>query len=52
MGPVTQDKDLSTPPDWRVLLSGYAPLVLYAAVCVAGRVLARPSISVRAAATG
>src|SRR5262249_40683753 len=39
MGSVTQDRDPTTPPDWQVLLSGYAPLVLYAAVCVAGWVL-------------
>ena len=35
MGSVTQDKDPTTPPDWQVLLSAYAPLVLYGAVCAA-----------------
>jgi hypothetical protein len=51
MGSVTQDKDPTTPRDWQVLLSGYAPLVLYAAVCAAGWVLRRPS-NRRAAVTG
>ena len=51
MGSVTQDKDPTTPPDWQVLLSAYAPLVLYGAVCAAGWVLPRPS-NRRAAVTG
>ena len=51
MGSVTQDRDPTIPPDWQVLLSGYAPLVLYAAVCVAEWVLPRPS-NRRAALTG
>jgi hypothetical protein len=48
---VTQDQDQTTPPDWQTLFSGGAPLVVYAAVCVAGRVLARRS-NQRAAVTG
>jgi hypothetical protein len=51
MGSVTQDTDLTPPPDWQVLLSGYVPWVLYAAVCVAGWVLPRPS-NRRTAETG
>ena len=43
MGSITQDKDPTTPPDWQVLLSVYAPLVLYGAVCAAGWVLPRTS---------
>jgi hypothetical protein len=50
-GSVTRDRDPTTPPDWQLLLSGYAPLVLYAAVWVAERVLPRPS-NRRAALTG
>ncbi|MDT5168058.1 MAG: hypothetical protein QOD02_1377 [Mycobacterium sp.] len=43
MGPFARNTDPTMSPDWQVLLSGYAPLVLYAAVCVAGWVLSRPS---------
>jgi hypothetical protein len=34
----------TTPPDWQVLLSGYAPLVLYAVVCIAEWVHRGPAI--------
>lgn len=51
MGPVTQHSVPTTPPDWQVLLGAYAPLVLYAAACVAGWVLPRPGDR-RAAVTG
>jgi hypothetical protein len=34
MGPITA-------PDWQVLLSAYAPLVVYGAVCAAGWALPR-----------
>jgi hypothetical protein len=51
MGPRTLDTDPTMSPDWQVLLSGYAPLVLYAAVCLAGWVLPRSS-SWRVAVTG
>lgn len=39
----SRDKSPSTPPDWQVLLSGYAPFAIFAAVCVIGRVLLRPT---------
>jgi hypothetical protein len=51
MGPLTRDTDPTMSPDWQVLLSGYAPVALYAAVCVSGWVLPRPS-NRRAAVTG
>jgi hypothetical protein len=36
MGPRTLDTDPTMSPDWQVVLSGYAPVVLYAAVRLAG----------------
>ena len=39
MGSIAQDKGSTTPPDWQVLLSVYAPLVLYGALCAARWVL-------------
>lgn len=42
------DSDPPTPADWQVLLSGYAPLALYAALCVVGRVV--PRVATRGAA--
>lgn len=43
MGPVTKGKDPTVLPDWQVLLSAYAPLVLYGAACAAARVFRQPS---------
>ena len=43
MGSATQHRDPTTPPDWQVLVSAYAPLVLYGAACAAGWALPRPS---------
>ena len=47
MGSVPQDEDPITPPDWQVLLSEYAPVVLYGAVCVAGWGYRGPAIGER-----
>jgi hypothetical protein len=44
IGSATQDKDPTNPLDLQVLLSAYAPLVLYGAVCAAGRVIPRLAI--------
>ena len=41
MGPRTLETYPTLSPDWQVLLSGYAPVVLYAAVCLGGWVLPR-----------
>jgi hypothetical protein len=43
MGPVTKDEDPTALPDWQVLLSAYAPLVLYGAACAAALVFPWPS---------
>ena len=43
MGPVTTRQGPDVPPDWQVLLSAYAPLVLYGAACAAARVFRQPS---------
>ena len=51
MGSVTQHRDPTTPPNWHMLFSGYAPLALYAAVYVVGRAFAR-RINRRAVVTG
>lgn len=47
MGSVTEDKGPTTLPDWQVLLSAYAPLVLYGAACAAGWVYRGPAIGER-----
>jgi len=41
---VTQGRGPTTLPDWQVLLSAYAPLVLYGAACAAGWVYRRAAI--------
>jgi hypothetical protein len=51
MGPLNLATDPTMSADLQVLLSGYAPVVLYGAVCLAGWVLPRSS-NRQAAVTG